>query len=203
MLLTKAPLLALWITVAWCPFPAAAQIPADPIYINIGEGWQGMFAHGSAYAKYSLVGPTVRLQDAYHASLRPGLGVMVAFADKKEFGNGTDLLADHARWETEYWRSRADRLESSARDDLAGPRKDVRVTELKLFRNNGDRMTIYMIALASKDGVFVLSVSPAGQGTDQVVAALVRSFTLVPRTLDPGEVARVTRELKSGSAPKR
>ena len=38
------------------------------------------------------------------------------------------------------------------------PRRDLRVTQMTLYRDSGEKLTIYMIGLASKEGVYVLSI---------------------------------------------
>lgn len=180
----------------------ASEIPKDPIYVVIDNGWMGLYAHKDEYAVFSFTGKGIKIEDAYHISLRQGLGMMVTFAERKEFGNGADLLTDHARWELNHWRSHADRVESVTRGDLSGTRQDLRITGIRLYRNSGERMTVYLIGLASKEGVFVLSISPGDQSTDPLVKEIARSFKLVPRTLGPDEVAKVARAVKNEAKPK-
>jgi hypothetical protein len=177
----------------------AADVPNDPIYVAIDNGWMGLYGHQDEYAKFSLPGKGVQIQDAHHVLLGRGLGMMVNYADKKDFSEGADLLADHARWELNYWRSRADRVESSTRSDLSGTRQDLKITEMRLYRNIGDKMTVYLIGLASREGVFVMSISPGDQSVEPLVEEIARSFTLVTGTLSPEEVARVARTAKSGT----
>jgi hypothetical protein len=54
-----------------------------------------------------------------------------------------------------------------------------------------------LIGLAAKDGVFVLSVSPAKKDVDPLVKELVGSFKLVPRNLDAEETKRLSTEAKA------
>ena len=54
-----------------------------------------------------------------------------------------------------------------------------------------------MIALASTNGVFVLSVSPGSSDTDAVVREIESSFTLVRRTLTAEELTSVSRAVKT------
>jgi hypothetical protein len=54
-----------------------------------------------------------------------------------------------------------------------------------------------LIGLAAKDGVFVLSVSPARKDVDPLVKELVGSFKLVPRNLDAEETKRLSTEAKA------
>lgn len=169
----------------------------DPIYIRIDNGWKGLYAHNDEYAEFSFKGKEIELQDAYHILLKQHLIMMVTFADKKEIGQGTNSLVDHVQWELKYQRERAGRVESATRDDLSGPRKDLKVTEIRVYNNKGTPVIAYLIGLASKEGVFVLSVSPADKSTDPLVKEIVSSFKLVHRTLDVEEVKRVSLEASS------
>lgn len=187
-------------------FPSAAglaqgPIPKDPIYVRIGNGWMGLYGHDDEYAQYSLRGSDIKLQDAYHALFNPGLGAMVAFADKKEFGDQPDLLTAHLQWELAYWRKHAAKVESAARDDLGGARTDLRVTEIKVYNDKGSQINVYCLALASKQGVFVLSISgpseSAGASIDSLLKETADSFRLVRRPLDAEEVKRVSMEIRS------
>ena len=58
-------------------------------------------------------------------------------------------------------------------------------------------MSSYLIGLAAKDGVFVLSLSKAKKDIDPLVKELVSSFKLVPRTLDAEETKRLSSEAKA------
>jgi hypothetical protein len=58
-------------------------------------------------------------------------------------------------------------------------------------------MSSYLIGLAAKDGVFVLSLSPAKKDVDPLVKELVSSFKLVPRKLDAEEAKRLSSEAKT------
>jgi hypothetical protein len=180
----------------------AAETPKDPVYIRIDNGWKGLYGHNDEYAEFSLVGKEIEIQDPYHILLKQRLGVMVTFAEKKKFGGDKDLLADHARWELNYWRSNASRVESATRSDLSGTRKDLKITEMRLFNNEGDRMTVCLIGLVSKEGVFVLSISPSDKSTDPVVKEIARSFKLVPRMLDAEEVKNAAKAAKAGASSK-
>jgi hypothetical protein len=123
--------------------------------------------------------------------------MMVSFVDKKELQNDTDLLSAHAQWEVDYWHQHASRVESNAREDLTGTRKDLKVTEIRVYNDKGAQMSSYLIGLAAKDGVFVLSVSPAKKDVDPLVKELVSSFKLVPRKLDAEEAKRLSSEAKA------
>jgi len=174
-----------------------AQPPKDPIYVKTSNGWNAVYAHGNEYAEFRVTGNRARLQDAYHILLQKGVGMMVSFVDKKEFQNDEDLLSAHSQWEIDYWHQRASRVESNTREDLTGTRKDVKVTEIRVYNDKGAQMSSYLIGLAAKDGVFVLSVSPAKKDVDPLVKELVSSFKLVPRNLDAEEAKRLSSEAKA------
>jgi hypothetical protein len=59
-----------------------------------------------------------------------------------------------------------------------------------VYNDKGAQLSSYLIGLAAKDGVFVLSVSPAKKDVDPLVKELVGSFKLVPRNLDAEETKR-------------
>ena len=174
-----------------------AETPEDPIYIKTSNGWNGAYAHGNEYAEFRVIGNGSKLQDAYHILLQKGVGMMVSFVEKKELQNDTDLLSAHAQWEIDYWHQHASRVESNTREDLTVTRKDVKVTEVKVYNDKGAQMSSYLIGLAAKDGVFVLSVSPAKKDVDPLVKELVSSFKLVPRNLDADEAKRLSSEAKA------
>src|SRR6266536_3737025 len=174
-----------------------AEPPKDPIYVKTSNGWNAAYAHGNEYAEFRVIGNGAKLQDAYHVLLQKDVGMMVSFVDKKELQNNTDLLSAHAQWETNYWHQHASRVESNTREDLTGTRKDVKVTEIRVYNDRGAKMSSYLIGLAVKDGVFVLSVSPAKKEVDPLVKELVGSFKLVPRNLDAEEAKRLPSEAKA------
>jgi hypothetical protein len=175
-----------------------AQAPEDPIYVKTSNGWTGAYAHGNEYAEFRVIGNGAKLQDPYHILLQKGVGLMVSFVDKKELQNDRDLLSAHAQWEVDYWHQHASRVESNNRADLIGTRKDVKVTEIRVYDNKGAQLSSYLIGLAAKDGVFALSVSsPAKKGVDPLVKELVISFKLVPRNLDAEETKRLSSEAKA------
>jgi hypothetical protein len=174
-----------------------AEPPQDPIYVKTSNGWNGAYAHGNEYAEFRVIGNGANLQDAYHILLQMGVGMMVSFVDKKELQNHRDLLSAHAQWEVNYWHQRASRVQSDTRADLIGTRKDVKVTEIRVYNDKGAQMSSYLIGLAAKDGVFVLSVSPAKKDVDPLVKELVSSFKLVSRKLDAEETKRLSSEAKA------
>jgi len=175
-----------------------AETPKDPIYIKTSNGWTGAYAHGNEYAEFRVIGNGAKLQDPYHILLQKNVGMMVSFVDQKELQDNKDVLSAHAQWETNYWHQHASRVESNNRADLIGTRKDVRVTEIKVYDDKGAQLSSYLIGLAAKDGVFALSVSsPAKKGVDPLVKELVSSFKLVPRNLDAEEAKRLSSEAKA------
>ena len=175
----------------------AAETPEDPIYVKTSNGWNAAYAHSNEYAEFRVIGNGAKLQDAYHILLQKGVGMMVSFVDKKELQNDGDVLSAHARWEIDYWHQHASRVESDIREDLTGTRKDVKVPEVKVYNDKGSQLSSYLIGLAAKDGVFVLSVSPAKKEIDPLVKELVSSFKLVPRKLDAEEAKRLSSEAKA------
>ena len=174
-----------------------AETPEDPIYVKTSNGWNAAYAHGNEYAEFRVIGNGAKLQDPYHVLLQKDVGMMVSFVDQKELQNDTDLLSAHAQWEMDYWRQHASRVESNTREDLTGTRKDVKVTEIRVYNDKGAQMSSYLIGLAAKDGVFVLSVSPAKKDVDPLVKELVSSFKLVPRNLDTEEAKRLSSGAKA------
>ena len=78
-----------------------------------------------------------------------------------------------------------------------GSNKGLKVTEIKVYKDKGAQMSSYLIGLAANDGVFVLSVSPAGKEVDPLVKELVSSFKLVHQKLDPERVKNLASEAKA------
>jgi hypothetical protein len=173
-----------------------AEPPQDPIYVKTSNGWNAAYSHGSEYAEFRVIGNGAKLQDTYHILLQKGVGMMVSFVDKKELRNDRDVLSAHAQWETNYWHQHASRVESNNRADLTGTRKDLKVTEVKVYNDKGAQLSSYLIGLSAKDGVFALSLSPAKKD-DPPVKELVSSFKLVPRNLDAEETKRLSSEAKT------
>ena len=175
-----------------------AETPEDPIYVKTSNGWNAAYAHGNEYAEFREIGNGAKLQDPYHILLQKNVGMMVSFVDKKELQSYRELLSAHAQWEIDYWHQHASRVESNNREDLVGTRKDVKVTEIRVYDDKGTQLSSYLIGLAAKDGVFALSVSsPAKEGVDPLVKELVSSFKLVPRNLDAEEAKRLSSEAKA------
>jgi len=174
-----------------------AEPPKDPIYVKTSNGWTGAYAHGNEYVEFRVIGNGAKLQDPYHILLQKGVGMMVSFVDKKELQNDMDLLSAHAQWEVNYWREKANKVESTTREELSGARKDLRITEIRVFNKEGARMTSYLIGLGSEDGVFVLSISPIDKGVDPMVKEIVHSFKLVHKKLDAAEIKRISSGLAS------
>jgi len=174
-----------------------AETPEDPVYLKTSNGWTGAYAHGNEYAEFRVIGNGAKLQDPYHILLQKNIGMMVSFVDKKELQNDGDLLSAHAQWEINYWHQHASRVESNIREDLIGTRKDVKVTEIRVYNDAAAQMSSYLIGLVAKDGVFAVSVSPAKKDVDPLVRELVSSFKLVPRNLDAEEARRLSSEPKA------
>ena len=175
-----------------------AEPPKDPIYLKTSNGWNAAYAHGNEYAEFRVIGNSAKLQDPYHILLQKGVGMMVSFVEKKELQNDRNLLSAHAQWEIDYWHQHASRVESNAREDLTGTRKDVKVTEIRVYNDKGAQLSSYLMGLAAKDGVFALSVSsPAKKSVDPLVKELVSSFKLVLRNLDAEETKRLLSEAKT------
>jgi hypothetical protein len=174
-----------------------AETPKDPIYVKTSNGWNAAYPHGNEYAEFRVIGNGAKLQDPYHVLLQKGVGMMVSFVEKKELQSDRDLLSAHTQWELDYWHQRASRVESNIRADLIGTRKDVKVTEIRVYNDKGAQMSSYLIGLVAKDGVFVLSISPAKKDIDPLVKELVSSFKLVPRNLDAEETKRLSSEAKA------
>jgi hypothetical protein len=174
-----------------------AEPPKDPLWVKTSNGGNAAYAHGNEYAEFRVIGNGAKLQDAYHILLQKGVGMMISFVDKKELQNDRDLLSTHAQWEIDYWHQHSSRVESNTREDLIGTRKDLKVTEIRVYNDEGAQMSSYLIGLAAKDGVFVLSVSPAKKDVDPLVKELVSSFKLVPRNLDAEEAKRLSLEAKA------
>ena len=174
-----------------------AEPPQDPIYVKTSNGWNSAYAHGNEYAEFRVIGNGAKLQDPYHILLQKNVGMMVSFVDQKELQNDKDLLSAHAQWEVDYWHQHASRVESNNRADLIGTRKDVKVTEIRVYNDKGAQLSSYLIGLAAKDGVFALSVSPAKKDIDPLVKQLVSSFKLVPRNLNAEETKRLSSEAKA------
>lgn len=169
--------------------------------MKIDGGWKGLYASNDEYAEFSLIGKDIQMQDGAHFILQPiegsgssrYIGAMITFADKKSFGTTSmDQLSAHAKWEVDYWRTKASMVESVTRDDLIGTRKDIKVTEITLHNNKGDQKVIYLIGLNLKAGVFVLSISPANRSIDPMVKNILSTLKLVNRRLDANEMERLS-----------
>lgn len=167
----------------------AELISRDPIYIRTSDGFKCLNPHNNEYAQFTFKGDRVQpVIDAYHVMLNQHVGMQITFADKKDFGSNKDILESHVKWELSYWRKNSSKVESKDRRDLSGTRTDLKVTEIKLYDKKGNHLAIYMIGLATKDGVYVLAISPADRGIDSMVKEIVDSFILVHRRLDADEV---------------
>lgn len=171
------------------PFPPATAYAAPPprpsgniAYLRANGAWQGYWPHGAEYAEYTL-GEKAQLNDGFHVLLRPGLELMLTFADVRRFGASPNLLEAHKQWELAWWRKQAGRVEASDRSELAGGRSDVKITELDLVRD-GKPVNAYLIAAAARDGVFVFAISPATAADDALVRRIADSIRVVRHPLD-------------------
>lgn len=173
------------------PHASEAQRQSSIAYIRTDGAWEGYWPHGNdEYVEYSLNGKA-QLNDGFHIVLKPGLGLMLTFADRRNFAPGTDLLEAHKQWELAYWRRKAGHVEARDRGDLAGGRSDIRITELNLTQE-GKPMKAYLIGAAAPDGVFVFAVSPVTAGDDAMVRRIVDSIRVVKHPLDiAAEAARI------------
>lgn len=163
----------------------AEPLPPDPVYMRIDNGWRGFYARNDEFLEYSVEGKEVELQDAYHVLIKPGLGLMVTFAKKENFGADKDVLKAHRQWEVEYWRKNSNKVDVADRSDLRSARRDVMVTELGVHGKNADQfLSIYLITLASKDGVYVFAISPASRDNDELVKSFIRSIKLINKRFD-------------------
>lgn len=158
-------------------------IMEEPIYVTLAkDGWVGLYARGRQYVEYSLP-PGLDAKDATHILLPPGVGLELTFADRRQFGAGSDMLDAHKNWEIDYQRQHAAKVESRNRDDLADGRSDVRVTELTIV-HDGKPRTGYLIGVPMNDGVFVFSIWQASPDIDPMVRKLIASIRVVNEYLD-------------------
>ncbi len=194
----------LWsLVLAACLLPGSVfceepPLPPDPVYVRLDDGWVGIYARADQYVEYRLAGTDIQLQDAYHVLLKPQVGLMVNFADKREFAQGGDMLEAHRQWEIAYWRKQG-KGKSRARDDLAGGRHDLKVTEITVYPPKKPALKAYLVGVALSDGVFVLSVSPADAKLDADVKKIIASITVVNQRLDiKAEAERLVAEPDKG-----
>lgn len=151
-------------------------------YIRGDSEWEGYWPRGNEYVAYAVSG-SAELNDGFHVLLKPGLGLMLTFADRHKFGGAPDLLEAHKQWELAYWREQAGKVEDRDRSDLAGGRGDLKITELNLLREDKP-MKAYLIGAAAPDGVFVFAISPVSAGDDALVRKIVSSIRVVKHPLD-------------------
>ena len=169
------------------PTFASQPIPSDPIYMVLENGYRGFFARNNEFLEFSVIGKEVKPQDAYHVQVQatPFLGIMVAFADKKQFSSGSNMLEAHRQWETEYWRKQAKKVETKDRSDLASNKSGIMVSEFSVWGHKPDQiLTMYMVAIPSSDGVYVFSISPTKNTTDDFVKSFIATIKLVHERFD-------------------
>lgn len=177
------------------PGHACAQDRPAPVYVRVDSGWLGLFGHGGEYARFPVVGRQVQLQDAAHILVTPSLGLMVTFVDSADVA-GPDPLAAHARWEADYWREHAARVDTTHRLELEAGRRDVRVTQLTIWNARGEKLAIYLVGLRAADGVYAFAFSPATPAAGATVARFVKSLRIVHHPLTAAEVAQISRAAK-------
>ena len=172
-----------------CPaFGGDAVQPPDPIYIRIDNGWKGFFARNEEFLEYSIIGSQVKLQIPYHVLFNPDLGLMITFAEIENPGPGKSILEEQRNSELEYWRKRAKKVEIIDRRDLRGTREDLMVTKFDIYGQNANQfMDIYMISVASKDGAYVLAISPASNANEDLIKTFIDSIKLIKKRFDPKE----------------
>jgi len=167
---------------------ATAAIAAEPepegaAFVRTDDGWTGWLPHDDEYAEYTVGGDAQPL-DATHVQLKPGQGVMLTFADKKDFAKDKNLLEAHRAWELDYWRQQSGKVESRNRDDLAGGRSGLMVTEIHVPGPDGAAITICMVAAAGNNGVFVFAISPVTPQDDSMIKKFAASIKVVHHPLD-------------------
>ncbi len=184
-------LAACLLAAGFLPAGARAAEPGSEgaAYIRLDDAWKGFWPHGAEYVEYS-VGADAQPQDAMHVMLRPGMGMMLTYADKKNFTSGKNLLEAHREWELAYWRKNAGKVESKNREDLAGGKPDVLVTEIALPQQDGPDMVLYLVGAAARNGVFVFALSPVTADDDAMVRQLVASIKVQHKRLDLKAEAR-------------
>jgi hypothetical protein len=157
----------------------------DPVYIRIDNGWKGFYPRNDQFVEYSIIGNEVKLQDPYHILIKPGLGLMVTFAEKSNFKSNLSLLEAHRKWEVDYWKSISKSVEIKDRIDLRGNNNHIMITELKVQRFNVKNSgTIYLIGIPAKDGVFVFAFSPVTSNDESTVKLFINSIKVVDGRLD-------------------
>jgi hypothetical protein len=196
MRLNISAILSASILLLLSPAFAETPLPPDPVYIRVDNGWKGFYAKNDQFVQYLLSGSEVKLQDPYHILLAPRVGLFVDYASKNEFAGGdSNLLESHSKWVVDYWRKHAGSVERKSRDDLSEKRKDLKVTELTIKGKDNPPIKMHVIGLASKDGVFVFSISTPETNIDSMVREFVATIKLVHERLD---VEKETLRIKQG-----
>lgn len=178
-------------------FASAAEI-GERVAIKTAEGWKMFVPTGEEYAEIFLKGSQVDVSDPDNILLTRDTRLSVTFADKKQFTSKDPLLVSHAKWEIAYQKTIVRKVESTDRSDLAQGRRDLKVTQITVQSKEGIRGCSYLIGLASKDGVVVFSVSPAGPKIDGLTKEIVSSIRLVKQ---PFDVDVITRESDRARQP--
>jgi len=188
--LLSACLLSAGALAATPPTPAPA---ANPTYTRMNNSWMGFWPHGNEHLQFQVTGDEVMRKDAWHFSLRPGLNMMLGFVDKHSFlpakarhKRKADLLKAHLKWQLDNMRKEFGKIQSRNRKDLVGSRRDVQATEIIVHGNKRRTMRVYLIALATHDGVYMFAITPADKAEDDYFAqSLIASLDLIPRPMAP------------------
>lgn len=178
----------------------AATAPApvsNPTYIRTNNSWLGFWPHGKEHLQFQVTGEQAMRKDAWHFSLRPGLNMMISFVDKNSFlpararhKRKVDLLKAHLKWQLANMRKEFGKVRSRDRKDLVGRRKDVRATEIIVHGEKRHTMRVYLIGLATRDGVYMFAITPVDKPEDDNYArSLIGSLNLLHRPMDavPGK----------------
>ncbi len=179
---------------------ATAAHGAEPgqgqsILVKLQGAWKGYLPRGDEYVEY-IVSGAAEPKDGTHIQTRPGQMMMLTFADKKDLAPGKNLLEAHREWELSYWREQTNnKVESRNRDDLAQGQSGLMVTEIRLPQPDGPgSFSVYMIAAAADNGVFVFAISPVTPEDDAAVKKFIATIKVVRHPLDPRDLAAEARK---------
>jgi len=118
----------------------ASNTPNDPVYVVDGDRWIGLFGNKNEYAEILLPsqhGSQNRGRLPYFDEARTPRNH--GYLRSQEGIRGRCRSPSQPRAMGDCWRSQADRVESATRSDLSGARRDLKVTEVRLFKNSGER----------------------------------------------------------------
>ena len=170
------------------PVIAATPTPPDPVYIRLENGWKGFYAKNNEYVEFQLLGNEIKLQDPYHSLLTPKVELSVGYAPKDVFG-GTErnMLEPHSSWVADYYRKNAEKVELKNRDDLTGNNKGIKVTELRIEKKEKPLLKMFLIGIASNEGVFVFSLFSSETNLEPLVKEFISTARLVNKRLNVEE----------------